>query len=164
MMEALRFAWSRYQSFVTAPLFPLVFIAVLVFFCVLFGLLVVFTGLVGDIFLVVLFVPLVLLIGLIMAVVLVGLIGWPLMYATISTEGSDSFDALSRSYSYVYQAPWQYLWYCLVAVVYGALLVFFVGLMGSLMVYLGKWGLSQTPGAEWLKREPTYLFAYAPTS
>src|SRR5262249_1688692 len=47
---------------------------------------------------------------------------------------------------------------------YGALLVFFVGLMGSLMVYLGKWGLSQTPFASSVNREPTYLFAYAPTS
>ena len=39
-----------------------------------------------------LFWPLVILVGLIMAVVLVGLVGWPLMYSTISAEGSDSFD------------------------------------------------------------------------
>jgi hypothetical protein len=87
------------------------------------------------------------------------------MYATISAEGSDSFDALSRSYSYVYQAPWHYLWYGLVAVAYGVVVVFFVGLMGSLMVYLGKWGLDQTPWiGRAMKREPAYLFAYAPTS
>src|SRR5947209_5606033 len=34
--------------------------------------------------------------------------------------------------------------------------------MGSLMVYLGKWGVSQTPGPE--SRQPTYLFVNAPTS
>jgi hypothetical protein len=164
MMEALRFAWSRYQSFVSAPLFPLIFIAVLVLLCVIFGLLQVFTGFFGDIFLVVIFTPLVLVFGLLMAGVLVGLLGWPMMHATISTEGSDSFDALSRSYSYVYQSPWHYAWYWLVAVVYGAVLVFFVGLIGSLTVYLGKWGLSQTPFASSIDREPTYLFAYAPTS
>src|SRR5438876_745285 len=90
------------------------------------------------------------------------------MIATISTEGTDSFDALSRSYSYVYQAPWQYLWYSFLAVVYGAALVFFVGFMASLMVYLGKWGVSSAvglsdPRAE-KDREPSYLFYYAPTS
>ncbi len=84
------------------------------------------------------------------------------MYSTISTEGSDSFDAISRSYSYVYQAPWHYLWYGLVAIAYGAILVFFVGLMGSLMVYLGKWGVERAPVLD--TREPTYLFRYAPTS
>ena len=60
---------------------------------------------------------------------LVGLVGYPLMYTTLSTEGSDTFDALSRSNNYVYQAPWNYIWYCLVAVVYGAILVFFVCFM-----------------------------------
>src|SRR5438067_10190076 len=84
------------------------------------------------------------------------------MYATISTEASDSFDALSRSYSYVYQAPWQYLWYAFVAAVYGAALVFFVTFMSSLLVFLAKWGVARGVFVE--SREPSYLFAYAPTS
>ena len=65
----------------------------------------------------------------------------------IRSEGSDTFDALSRSYNYVFQSPWNYIWYSLVAVAYGAVLVFFVGFMGSFVVYLTKWSLSQTPGA-----------------
>ena len=89
-----------------------------------------------------------------MAVVLVGLVGWPMMYATISAEGSDSFDAISRSYSYVYQSPWHYIWYSLVAIGYGAVVVFFVGFMGSTIVYLGKWGVSQTPFIEKADRDP----------
>src|SRR5207248_2453545 len=100
--------------------------------------------------------------------VLVGLIGWPLMNATISVEGSDSFDALSRSYSYVYQAIWHYLWYGLVALFYGMALVFFVGLMASLIIFLPKWAVSTTPGIgsndPKSDREPSYLFDYAPTS
>ena len=107
--------------------------------------------------------PLVLLAGLIMAIILVGLVGWPMMYATISAEGSDSFDALSRSYSYVLSNPWQYIWYSLVALAYGAVVVFFVGFMGSLMVYLGKWGVSQADFI-WSDRDPAYLCIYAPTS
>jgi hypothetical protein len=90
------------------------------------------------------------------------------MSPTISAEGSDSFDALSRSYSYVYQAPWHYVWYTAVAVAYGAVVVFFVGLMGSLIVFLGEWGVSQAPfmaSADPARdRQPTYLFVWAPTS
>src|SRR5262249_16008458 len=51
-----------------------------------------------------------------------------------------------------------------VALVYGAIVVFFVGLMGSLMVYLAGWGLSQTPLTETFNRDPSYLFLWAPTS
>jgi hypothetical protein len=168
MREALRFAKDRLQSFFFAPVIPLVILGVLTFFLILFGL---FSGLipiVGDVFISGLLWPIVIILGLIMAVVLVGLVGWPLMNPTISTEGSDSFDALSRSYSYVYQAPWHYLFYAAVSLAYGAVLVFFVGLMGSLMVYLGEWGVSQTPflssPVAANDREPTYLFVYAPTS
>jgi hypothetical protein len=168
MRESLRFAKDRFQSFFSAPVFPLICLGILTFFLVLFGL---FSGLipiVGDVLIAGLLWPIVILLGLIMAVVLVGLVGWPLMNPTISTEGSDSFDALSRSYSYVYQAPWHYLWYALVALAYGAVLVFFVGLMGSLMVYLGEWGVNQAPFLASPNpandREPSYLFVYAPTS
>lgn len=168
MGEALAFSRERFQSFFSAPVFPLLCLGVLTFFLIVFGL---FSGLIpllGDIFIAGLLWPIVLILGLVMAVVLVGLVGWPLMNPTISTEGSDSFDALSRSYSYVYQAPWHYLWYSAVALVYGVALVFFVGLMGSLMVFLGQWGVSQAPflagDDEKADRRPTYLFVHAPTS
>ena len=39
------------------------------------------------------------------------LFGWPLMWATISAEGTDSFDALSRSYAYLFQRPLHYSFY-----------------------------------------------------
>jgi hypothetical protein len=103
-------------------------------------------------------------IGLIMTVLLVGLVGWPMIHATLSAEGSDSYDALSRCYSYVLQRPWSYLWYAGVSIAYGAVIVFFVGLVGSLSVYLGKWGVSQTPLTQYWNRDPGYLFIYAPTS
>lgn len=164
LRESLRFSKDRCQSFFSAPVFPLVFLGILTLILIIFGL---FSGLIpviGDILISGLLWPVVLVIGLIMAVVLVGLVGWPLMYATISAEGSDSFDALSRSYSYVFQAPWHYLWYSVVALVYGAVLIFFVGLMGSLLVYLGEWGIRQTPFLTAVDREPSYLFIDAPTS
>jgi hypothetical protein len=91
------------------------------------------------------------------------MVGYPMMYTTLSTEGSDTFDALSRSYNYVYESPWHYLWYSVVAVAYGAVLVLFVVVVGSLATYLAKWGVSKFPawGAD---RSPEYLFVYAPES
>jgi hypothetical protein len=159
--EALRFTTARYLSYLSAPLIPLVFVGVVVVFLMIFGLFHLIP-LFGDIVVDGLGWPLVLLAGLAMAVVLVGLVGWPMMYGTISAEGSDSFDALSRSYSYVYQSPWHYVWYGLVALAYGAVVVFFVGLMGSLTVYLGKLGMSSTGSIA--GRSPDFLFVFAPTS
>jgi hypothetical protein len=164
MTEAVRFAWSRYVSFFSAPLFPLILVAFLTLFLIIFGFFQVVTVMFGDVLIAGLLWPLVILFGLIMAVVLVGLVGWPLMYSTVAAEGSDSFDALSRSYSYVYQAPWQYLWYGFLAIIYGIVVVFFVGFMGSLTVYLGKWAVSQAPLAKTMDREPDYLFVWAPRS
>jgi hypothetical protein len=161
--EALRFVTARYYSFLSAPLFPLLFIAFMVVLLILYGFFFMIP-LLGDILVAGLGWPLILLAGLAMAVVLVGLVGWPMMYATISAEGSDSFDAISRSYSYVYQSPWHYAWYSIVALAYGAVVVFFVGFMGALVVYLGKWGVTQTPFIESANRDPSFLFVYAPTS
>jgi hypothetical protein len=168
LMEAVRFAARKYLSYLSAPLFPLVLVAVLLIFMVLFGYLHMIP-LVGDIVLDGLLWGLMILIGLAMAVVLVGLVGWPMMAATISAEGTDAWEAVSRSYSYVYQAPWHYIFYSLVALAYGAVVVFFVVFMASLTVYLSKWGVNQTPGIDWRAeqnkdRMPTYLFVYAPTS
>jgi hypothetical protein len=166
LREAIVFTRERFASYVAAPVFPLVLLGVFVVVLMLFGWLE-WIPYFGDVF-AGLFWPIVLLIGFTMTIVLVGLIGWPLMIATISTEGTDSFDALSRSYSYVYQAPWQYLWYNFLALVYGAVLVFFIGFMASLMVFLGKWGVSSAVGLSNPNpandREPSYLFYYAPES
>jgi hypothetical protein len=107
--------------------------------------------------------PFLMLLGFGQAILLIGLVGYPLMYATISAEGSDTFDALSRSYNYVLQSPWNYIWYSLVAVIYGAVLVFFVGFMGSMVVYLTKWSVGHTPGTAHV-RQVDHLFVYAPTS
>ncbi|HZZ82296.1 MAG TPA: hypothetical protein VFE62_27610 [Gemmataceae bacterium] len=166
LKEAFYFAKERIGSYFAAPVGPLVLIAVFAFLLMIFGW-IEWIPVVGDVFAGVLW-PIVLVLGFIMAIVLVGLIGWPLMIATISTEGTDSFDALSRSYSYVYQAPWRYLWYSFLAAVYGAALVFFIGFMASLMVFLGKWSVSSAAGLASSDpksdRDPSYLFYYAPTS
>jgi hypothetical protein len=164
LTEALRFTYKRLFSYLTPPLFPLGFVFVLVIFAVLFGL----VGMIpvfGDIVVSGFFWIIPLVLGLVMAVFLVGLtVGWPLMAPTISAEGTDAWEAVSRSFSYIFQKPGHYLWYCLVSVVYGAAVVFLIGFLGSFMVYLSKWGVAQTPFIERANREPSYLFIYAPTS
>ena len=166
--ETLAFVKKRWLHFFLGPIFPLGILAFLTLGLALFGLVEGWTYYFGDIVVAGLLWPIVILVGLVMAVMLVGLLGWPLMYPTISAEGSDSFDALSRSYSYFYQAPWQYLGNAIVAILYGAALVFFVGFMGSLLVYLGHWGVSRAPGLTsedaGRDRSPVYLFQHAPTS
>jgi hypothetical protein len=160
--EAMRFTLARWRSYVFASFAPLGLLAACTIFLILFGVLNLIPGWAEIWDGVFWFVPLG--IGLIMAVVLVCLVGWPMIHATLSAEGSDSFDALSRSYSYVIQNPWSYIWYAVVALVYGAAVVFFVGFMGSLVVYLAKWGVTRTPGTDYFNRDPSYMFLWAPTS
>ncbi|MBM3997901.1 MAG: TIGR03067 domain-containing protein, partial [Planctomycetes bacterium] len=164
--DSLDFAWERFVSYLFAPVAPLVGILIFILLLFLFGWVELIPWF-GDVFAGFAW-PLVILSGFVMAVILVGLVGWPLMVGTISTEGTDAFDALSRSYSYVYQAPWQYLWYSATSLVYGAAVIFFITFMASLMLFLGKWAVSSTPGLadarESHDRDPSYLFSYAPTS
>ncbi len=90
---------------------------------------------------------LVLLAGLFMAVLLVGLFfGFPLMWATISAEGTDAFDALSRSYAYTYQRPLLYVLYSFAAGALGMLGWIVVGIFTSTVFDLGAWGVSWCSG------------------
>jgi hypothetical protein len=163
--QAVRYVAARYVNYLCAPLIPLTIIAVVALGLIVVGM-IGMIPLIGDVAIFGLGLPLIIVAGAIMAVFLVGLVGYPLMYTTLSVEGdsSDTFDALSRSINYVYQAPWQYIWYSLVALVYGAAVTFFVLFFTSLMVYLGKWAVSQAPWNEAANRKPDYLFILAPQS
>lgn len=163
LVESMRFVAARYAHYLAAPLVPLLFIAGITLIMMVFALFHLIP-VVGDIVDGILW-PIPILLGFAQALLLVGLVGYPLMYSTISTEGSDTFDALSRSYNYVYQAPWQYLWNGIVAIAYGMVVVFFVAFMGSMVVYLAKWGLGQGIGTEYFSsRRIENLFIYAPES
>ncbi|MEQ8210824.1 MAG: hypothetical protein RH917_13440 [Lacipirellulaceae bacterium] len=63
-----------------------------------------------------------LLLGLGFAIAAIGLLlGWPLMWSTVAVERTDAFDAISRSYAYVYQRPLHLLFYLCFATVLGIL-------------------------------------------
>ena len=123
--QALKFSVSKLLSFAFAPLIPLIIVLFVGLLLSAAGLLF-YVPVIGPI-IAGLFFILALVAGVVMALVLLGTIGgFNLMYPTIAVEGSDSFDAISRSFSYVFARPWRMLFYTAVAVVYGALTYLFV--------------------------------------
>jgi len=171
-IQALRFSCSKFLSFCSAPLIPLA----LIMFCA--GLLALggfaLGNFAGGVAMSIFFV-FALLLGLGIAFLTVGLVaGSPLMYPTIAVEGSDSFDAMSRSVSYVFSRPWRALFYGLVAVVYGTITYLFVRLFAYIALsathVFAKWGIwvsgeTIAPGADRMDvlwQAPTFWSLHGP--
>lgn len=129
LSDAIDFARGRSASVVGALLLPVFGVAVLAVPISVLGLLMklgIGTLLAGLLW------PFVLAVNGIMAMMLLGLLfGWPLINAAVAAEGTDAFDAISRSYAYTFQRPLRYLAYVLIASG--------VGLLGWLLV----WGFSE---------------------
>ncbi len=137
LAEALAFSTKKYLSFFFAPLIP--FLAV-VFVCIFTGLvgLLVKIPIFGEWFAGILWV-LPLVVGFILAlIVLGGTFGMPLMHPTIGVEGSDAFDAISRSFSYVYSRPGRSGFYSVLSIVYGVIVFSFVALFAGLLLCLSR--------------------------
>jgi hypothetical protein len=144
MTAAIRHAGSKWLSYFFAPLLPILALLIPAVCVFILGLLLaidwtlpLFMLLAGLIW------PLVLIAGFLMALLLLGLVfGWPLMWATISTEGTDAFDALSRGYSYTFQRPLRYLFYAVVAAIVGGLGWLLVRNFASGIIWMGYWAAS----------------------
>ena len=137
--KALQFARRKFWSFFWAPL-----ICVIGFF--FFAICNYAGGMVGSLLdfasigapLVALLLPLALLSGFIMTLICVGTVtGLPLFAPAVAAEGTDSFDAVSRGFSYVYSRPWHYIWYQVASSVYGYICIGFVILFAIGMCHLG---------------------------
>ncbi len=137
--KALQFARKKFWSFFWAPL-----ICVIGF--LFFALCNYVGGMIGRLLdiavigapLVAILLPLALLSGFIMTLIAVGtLAGLPLFLPAVAAEGTDSFDAVSRGFSYVYSRPWHYLGYQIVSAVYGYVSIAFVILFAVVMCLLG---------------------------
>jgi hypothetical protein len=145
----LRYAVRKWPSYIAAPLLPiggvlLAAIPVLVLGWIMRAGVGLFLG--GLLW------PLALAAGLLMALLLLGvLFGWPLMWATISVEGTDSFDALSRSYAYVFQRPLRYLFYISVATIIGWLGWVLVQNFAAGVVWMAYWAAGWGCGMDQLK-------------
>ena len=140
LTEAIRFSTKRFTSFFTAPLAPITIILFI-------GIFIVLLGLIGNIpyvgeLIVGLSMPLTLFAGFLITVVVIGTVaGFNLMFPAIAYDGSDCFDAISRSFSYVYSRPWRMLAYTLITVVYGSICYLFVRFFAFLSLFFSHWFL-----------------------
>jgi len=150
--QALCFAFRKWPSAVTSPLIPF---GVLVFLALLMGaftgamLMVPYLGewLVGLLF----FLPL--LLGVVLALIFVGgAFSVGLQWPTLAAEGSDAFDAISRSISYIGSRPWKYLFSTIFSLIYGCatfILVKFVAFVALFVTHEAiatvAWGEGDLP-------------------
>ena len=135
LTEALRYGIKRFTSFFMAPLTP---VGIFIFI----GLLIFILGLTGNIpwageLIVSLGMPLALFAGSLLAVIVIGAVaGFNLMFPAVAYDGSDCFDAISRSFSYVYARPWRMLFYTAIAAVYGSICYTFVRFFAFLSLWI----------------------------
>jgi hypothetical protein len=130
--QGLSFAVSKFLSFISAPMIPLIIVLGIGLIVAAVAGVVLLIPWLGEIVIGALFF-LALAAGFVMTLVLIGTAGgFNLMYPTIAVEGSDSFDAISRSFSYVYAKPWRMLFYSAIGLAYGAITYLFV----RLFIYL----------------------------
>lgn len=147
LFASLAHAARRWPSYFAIPLIPLLGV---LFLLVIFGVcgwtltwggFFVFLG--GLLWFIAL------LAGLFLAIVMLALlVGWPLMWPAVSTEGTDAFDALSRGFAYVYQRPFYYLFLILFAGLVGAISYLVLGVFVDKTVYLGDWLISWGAGRD----------------
>jgi hypothetical protein len=137
LKDASRVAAAKGVWVLSAPLMPIAGVLLLWLFCVVGGWIAEIPGagpvIVGLFWIV----PLLLAFG--MVLLLIGLIlGWPLMVATVSTQGSDAFDGFSRSFDYVFSRFWHLLWFIVVTAVHGLLMLLLVTGVASVVAYLAQ--------------------------
>jgi hypothetical protein len=143
---ALRFAFRKWPSYFAAPLFPISGVVLATIPVLVLGWIMRANAglLLGGVLW-----PLALAAGFLMTLLLLGtLFGWPLMWATISTEGTDSFDALSRTYAYSFQRPLHYLFYAFVAGFIGWLGWLLVENFAAGVIWMGYWAAGWGSGGE----------------
>lgn len=147
-VDTVKFAGRRYLWYFLAPLYPLVGVLILMLPIAGLGLIARVTDL-GVVLAGLLWV-FVILAGLVAAWLLAGLLfGFPLMWGTISAEREgDAFEAFSRSFSYVYGKPLHYLFYAVVAALFGALCWAAVEYGAALILEFGFWAFSWGAGGE----------------
>ena len=146
LVEALRFACKRYGAYLAGPLMPTVAVAALAVGPLALGWIMRVNP--GVVLAAVLW-PVVLVFALLMGLLLLGLLfGWPLMWATVSAEGGESFDGISSAYAYTYQRPLQYLCYALVAAALGWLGWLLVAWLAESVIGLAWWSIGWGTGQE----------------
>ncbi len=135
LTEALRFSTKKFTSFFTVPL-------ALVGIIIFIGFFIFLLGLVGNIPwagkpIMVIFLLLALIAGGLITIVLIGTVaGFNLMFPAVAYDNSDCFDAISRSFSYVFAKPWRMGFYTVIAAIYGAICYIFVRFFAFVLLWV----------------------------
>ncbi len=133
LVDALRYSGKKFWSYYWAPVAPILG-------ALFFVLLNTLAGVVAKIkfmeLLLILGFPVIILFSLlILFVVVVGVIGCWLMIPTISADGSDAFDSMSRAYSYVLSQSSKYFMNLAVAVAFGTAAIALASITTSLLIH-----------------------------
>lgn len=162
IVTAMRFSLRQLQSACTAPFLPLLAFGVLFAVISLLGLASSWLPTPGSFLFGVLWIV-VLVVGFLMTMLLIGIaLTWPLMIATIGTEDSDGFDALSRSFGYLLDRPWYLLILVFVAGLAGMIGWAVLNVIFELTEYLATWSLTSGFGGESAKQLLDGTTGFAP--
>ena len=92
-------------------------------------------------YVVVILLPIPLVFAFFTVLLAVGLaVGWMLLFAAVSVDGSDGFDAISRMFSYIFQRPLHYLVYWVCCIILGWLGFLLVQYLTFAMLFPLHWG------------------------
>lgn len=152
LTESLGFGLKKFKNLVTAPL-------VLTAITAGFAAVVYLAGLIGNIryageLFIALTLAAALVFGLLTLLFLIGSItGASLIFPVIAYEGSDGYDAISRSFCYVYTHPWWMFCYSAIAAAFGTVSYLFVRLFAFgllittyILIDLGIFNQPEIPG------------------
>ncbi len=143
--DASRFAREKLRELVLAPLFVPILLAAGMLVLVLGGLIAAIPWL-GELVLGLLMgLGLVLAFAMALAAIL-SMLATSLMWPVIAVEGSDAFDAVSRSIAYVMQKPWHLGAYAVLLFAYGAVCFTFLRLLAFVLLKLFHSGISAGMG------------------
>lgn len=131
--QTISFALQKYWSYFWSPIIPVLGI-LLLSACNIIGGLIGQAKYIGEVAVALGF-PFAIISGfLIIFIGIVGVIGFFLMFPTISAEGSDCFDAMSRSYSYVIARPKRFVPLFLCIIFCGVVYSFFLNGIACLVM------------------------------
>ena len=138
--DAFDFAIEKWMTAAAAVGIPLLAVAAL---CVPAGLIGLLMGFNFGVLIAGILWPLLLVIGSAIGLLLLGLMfGFPLMISSVGCESQNAFDAMTRAYAYTFQRPVHYLFYCLIAIVFGGLCWMVVATLTDSIVNLSFWSSS----------------------
>ncbi|MFK7769285.1 MAG: hypothetical protein AB8B55_18835 [Mariniblastus sp.] len=138
--DAFEFAFDKWRSAAGAVGIPLLAIGVICIPTFIIGLLMSFD--IGVVLISIIWFV-VLAFSLIIGLLLLGLMfGWPLMISSVGCESQNSFDAMTRAYAYTFQKPLNYLFYSLIAILFGGFCWLIVSSLTDSVVNMSYWTTS----------------------